>query len=89
LAPTGRSIGYPLASIASAHSLRSTDPMERYAMRRYHMRTNGDSATISSPPALRTMLFLKGEGMLGSYPNLPTLGYLGVSSLMYAAILFE
>jgi hypothetical protein len=28
-----------------------------------------DSTTISSPSSLRTMLLLKGEGMLGSYPN--------------------
>jgi hypothetical protein len=35
------------------------------------------------------MVYLKEVGMLGPHPNLPTLGYLGVSQLMYDAIFFE
>jgi hypothetical protein len=60
-----------------------------------HMGTSYDFVAISlSSAALRTMLFFKGGvgwwgGMLGSYPNLPTLSYIGVSKLLYAAILFE
>ena len=32
---------------------------------------------------------LKGEVMLGSYPNLPTLGFLGYIQLMYKSTIFE
>jgi hypothetical protein len=64
-------------------------PWERYTNRSCHMGTNKDSTIISPHLVLRTPLLLKGEGMLGSYPNLLTLGYLGVSQLMYASIFFE
>jgi hypothetical protein len=65
--------------IAQTYGLRSVDPMERYATRRCHMGTNNDSIAISSPLAFGTMFLLKGEGMLGSYPNFSTLGFQGVS----------
>jgi hypothetical protein len=53
------------------------------------MGINNNFATISSFLALRTTLFLKREGMLGSFPNLAALVYLGVSQLMYVTILFD
>ena len=35
------------------------------------------------------MLLLKGESKLGPYPNLPILGYLDVSQLMFESILLN
>jgi len=43
------------------------------------MGTNHDFAAISSSSTLRAMLLSKGEGILGSSPNLPPLGYPKVS----------
>jgi hypothetical protein len=54
----------------------SVDLAEIYVTRRCHMGTNIDFATILSPLASITMFFFKDERMLGSYPNLHTLGYL-------------
>lgn len=75
--------------LCHSYGLRSVDPVERYATKRYHIGTNKDSTTASSHPTLRTLLLLKGEGMLGSYSNPFNLGCKGFSQLMYANIFFE
>jgi hypothetical protein len=41
------------------------------------------------PLALKIILLLNGKGILGPYPNLPNLGYLGVSKLICETMFFE
>jgi len=47
------------------------DQVEVHILRGCHLRTCGHTATISTFSALRTMIHLKGDGMLGSDPNPP------------------
>jgi hypothetical protein len=56
--------------VAPAHNQSSIDLVERYATKICYIGINIDSATLFSPLALRTTLLSKGEGVLGSYPNL-------------------
>ena len=75
--------------VSLAHSPRSIDPMERYATRRFHMGNCSDPTIISSPSSLRTTLPLMEDGMLGTYPSRPILGYLEVSELMHVVIFLK
>jgi hypothetical protein len=65
---TKRNIGYQRGSIALAHDMGSTHPVEIYATRRCHMGTGNDYTTIFSPSSLRTMLFLKAGGHVRVLP---------------------
>jgi len=47
----------------------SFDPMEGYGTRGCDLGKTLHFAAVSTSPALRTILFSNGEGMLGSYPN--------------------
>ena len=51
------------------HYQGSPHPVERHNTRRRDMGTNNYSLEISADSALRTSLFLKGEGMLGFDPT--------------------
>jgi hypothetical protein len=69
MGPNRSNIGYQRVPVAPTHNQGSIEIVERYATRRCHTGNDIDSTTISSPSSLRTMMILKGEGMLGSYPN--------------------
>jgi hypothetical protein len=60
------SLGPERASSLSVHHQGSVSPMERYTSRRCHLGVGHHSTTIPSSEALRTRLFFKGEGMLGT-----------------------
>jgi hypothetical protein len=60
------SLGPARVSSLSVHHQGSVSSVEGYNSRRCHLGADYHSATISSSQALRTRLFFKGEGMLGT-----------------------
>jgi hypothetical protein len=56
------------------NSARCVYTVEKYVPLRCHIGSNNDFTIVSTPSTLRTKILLKGEGMLGSYPILPTYG---------------
>jgi hypothetical protein len=60
------------ASSARSNYQISVDKMEGHISRGCNFRTNCHPGTVSASSSLRTRILLKGEGMLGSVPNVDT-----------------
>lgn len=62
----------------SVQYLKSSNPTEGYAAKGFYLGTIQHFVVVFPSPTLRTMLLLKGEGMLMPYPNLKATLDLGV-----------